>query len=324
MHSMRIKVLLLYFSFPHLWAAPLSPAIFFPSVVFVILYALILPVVAWRMITPRSRTLALLGTILFSVERIIVYSLRIAEAHSAKERVSEGLVTYMQTTFGAGFISIGHDVVTILRSMLVTSTQGTPVSKNFRDDESLEPLTSLPGHAAPSHSVSPSIRMSFSRTSHDGAFGSVACIDYKQAINSGFHAALTQQLRYASTAVALFLIIGVNAVALWAYFAMPRIPRNSALLVFAVSLLLCIVGAYRMIVMRFSTTSLLSTAPGSLNSPGSKRTFYLFHVLPEFLTAAILLSVNVKRIFATGMFGDVAYRDKNNPVVLSRSLLMTK
>ena len=68
-------------------------------------------------------------------------------------------------------------------------------------------------------------------------------------------------------------------------------------------------AVYRLDVMRFSTTSLLSDAPGSLNSIQSKVTFYIFHSAPEFLAAAFLITLDARRIFATGLWGDRRLRD---------------
>lgn len=72
-----------------------------------------------------------------------------------------------------------------------------------------------------------------------------------------------------------------------------------------------IVSAYRLVVMRLKTTSLTSLGPHSLNDPESKRTFYIFHAVPEVLAAAILFSVNVREVFGTGMFGDKAKKSKS-------------
>ena len=56
--------------------------------------------------------------------------------------------------------------------------------------------------------------------------------------------------------------------------------------------------------MHFYTTSVTSTAPGSLNSTQSKITFYVFHIVPEWITSAILLSINARQLFETGLWGD--------------------
>ena len=70
-----------------------------------------------------------------------------------------------------------------------------------------------------------------------------------------------------------------------------------------------IVPMYRLYVLRFSTTSLLSDAPGSLNSAQSKATFYVFHSAPEFLSAAILALLDARQVFNTGLWGDRRRRD---------------
>ena len=44
---------------------------FFPSILFACLYALLVPVVLWRIIHPRSRNGVLIGTTLFSIERYV-------------------------------------------------------------------------------------------------------------------------------------------------------------------------------------------------------------------------------------------------------------
>ncbi|EKM54303.1 uncharacterized protein PHACADRAFT_258079 [Phanerochaete carnosa HHB-10118-sp] len=46
------------------------------------------------------------------------------------------------------------------------------------------------------------------------------------------------------------------------------------------------------------TTSLISTAPGSDNTPAEKTAFYLFQVVPELITSATLLGINAKEVFS--------------------------
>ena len=66
---------------------------------------------------------------------------------------------------------------------------------------------------------------------------------------------------------------------------------------------------YRLVVLQYSTTALDSMAPGSLNSPTAKRCFYAFHVFPECTAAAVLASLNARRVFATGKWGDLRATD---------------
>ena len=143
--------------------------------------------------------------------------------------------------------------------------------------------------------------------------------------------------RYASTALGFFLVIGVVIGVLWAYVYLPQIPCATVLWVVTIASLLVsltsplhpflrpldhcshgylphirwpqsTVAIYRLTVMRFSTTSLLSTAPGSLNSPQAKAVFYALHVGLEFLAIAIVQSLDVRRLFATGKWGDQGRR----------------
>ena len=69
--------------------------------------------------------------------------------------------------------------------------------------------------------------------------------------------------------------------------------------------------------LRYSTTSLRSNAPGSLNSPSAKAGFYLLEVVPETLAAAALMSLNIQRVFATGKWGDIKSRDPSSEVIAS-------
>jgi len=62
--------------------------------------------------------------------------------------------------------------------------------------------------------------------------------------------------------------------------------------------------------MKTMTTSLISTASGSQNTPAEKAAFYIFHIVPEWISVLILLSCNVRDIFGTGMFGDHRFRDE--------------
>lgn len=56
--------------------------------------------------------------------------------------------------------------------------------------------------------------------------------------------------------------------------------------------------------MRTWTTSLLSTEPGSQNTPGEKAAFYVLQSTPEFVAAALLTCINIKEMFGTGVWGD--------------------
>ena len=64
----------------HEFPAPVGgapfPIDFAPSILFVGLYALLIPVIIWRALDRRSRTIALLGTACLAIERYAAYVLR--------------------------------------------------------------------------------------------------------------------------------------------------------------------------------------------------------------------------------------------------------
>jgi hypothetical protein len=62
--------------------------------------------------------------------------------------------------------------------------------------------------------------------------------------------------------------------------------------------------------MHNTTDSIQSMAPGSLNSHTDKALFYIFHVLPEWISMALLFVFNSRREFSTGMAGDWRSHDE--------------
>ena len=58
------------------------------------------------------------------------------------------------------------------------------------------------------------------------------------------------------------------------------------------------------------TNSLTSISPSSLNTPVAKAMFYVFHMVPEWVTISLLLVMNIREIFDTGPFGDWRHRDE--------------
>lgn len=65
-----------------------------------------------------------------------------------------------------------------------------------------------------------------------------------------------------------------------------------------------IVAIYRFVVLSDTTPDLVFTGPGSLNTTREKILFYVLHAAPEFHAAAVLMSIDVRRIYGTGLWGD--------------------
>ncbi|KAM5543024.1 hypothetical protein V8D89_003408 [Ganoderma adspersum] len=341
---------------------------FAPSVLFAVLYALMAPIIIWRMVHPRSRNTVLLTTSLFSLERVVLFSFRAHAAHNAGFRESLSMETYFQASASGGFISIGHDVINVLRALLVASTLGgemlarhtlTPAHARDANEQTqagskiaLAPRTAagkkLGGKGEGSSAVELSTEDAASSTTYGAGGGgpefadqsklrgtvrawfgvgsllfltgivvsSVAGAYYKNAIK-GSDGALVRSLWFASTVLTIVLLVAAALAALFACYKLPRVPRSSAALIVLVACLLSVVGIYRITVISHSTTSLFSTAPGSPNSPGEKAAFYVLHVAPEFVATAILVSLNARRVFGTGPWGDLRVRDPKPKASLS-------
>ncbi|RDX47484.1 hypothetical protein OH76DRAFT_1354119 [Lentinus brumalis] len=300
------------------------PIDFAPSILFSVLHALLIPIFVWRMARPQTRNFVLIGALAFTTERTVLYALRAHTAHDDKARTNESLETYLQTTLAGGFITIGMDLMQLTRVMLVNATKGAEVlaneaksNKNNQPDCGLD--ESLPFAVDDFASLEdlPRMRARLRQAGLAGTIvfwvtiilGIVSGVDYQGALHSGAHAQLVRQLWYASTVLGLLLIVGVAAGAVWTSSAIPRVPRRSVAWIVLVAALASTVAIYRLVVMRFSTTSLLAEGPGSLNSPGSKATFYVFHSAPEYLAVAILISLDARRVFTTGLWGDRRVRD---------------
>ncbi|CCM00423.1 uncharacterized protein FIBRA_02453 [Fibroporia radiculosa] len=108
---------------------------------------------------------------------------------------------------------------------------------------------------------------------------------------------------------------GTNAVAIWAWRTRPaRVGAGRVLFVSFITCLLCIPATYRLVVMQYHSSGLLSTGPSSLNMPLEKAGFYALHEAPAWIAVVLLLSVDVRRRFHTGLKGDLSILHDRKPV----------
>ncbi|KAI8978284.1 hypothetical protein BD414DRAFT_422306 [Trametes punicea] len=322
-----------------------------PAILFAVLHALPLPLAFYHLFKPRSRTTVILGTVGFAIERVVAYGLRAKATSDLSLRASESFETYLQTTLNAGLITMGQDLVVLLRALLVSTTFGTPLPDEATGSAGASADT--PGSPERATELTVIDRKPPTHNSDDlrdegkwqgnqkraddqprhRLWMRVLCgltsllflvavvlsiipgIMYKSAIHSGQHADLVQQLRYASTGVAFGLLVWVACGISYAIVKLPRLPKGPAIYLLFISLLLAIVGLYRLIVMHSWTTSLLSTAPGSQNTPGEKATFWVFHAAPEWLAATLIVSADARKTFKTGPFGD---KNSNQPAEMEK------
>ncbi|CCM06361.1 uncharacterized protein FIBRA_08618 [Fibroporia radiculosa] len=308
---------------------------FDPSIVFIVFFALCLPVAVYRLMNQQRRTYIIISVMFFCIERVINFSLRAAEARSPVKRTERFYVTYLQGAYGTGFIGLGQALTVILRAYLVYTTRGevavggkaAPFALSSRSDTRL-PLTEeyaissdagvfQPLPMSPMED-DPDRRMQIRRLLRIISFvywvavilSAVSGGLYWSGITDSNKGKLVQQTRYASTIIVLLQLQATNAIAIWAWKTRPRSVQSSRVLLISFFIsILSIVAMYRLAVMANETTALLSTTRASLNMPSEKTAFYVLHIAPEGLVAVALLLLDMKGLFCMGMKGDTALND---------------
>lgn len=272
----------------------------------------------------------------FVAHRTIVLILRAAGAHTPSMRTSHGLTQYWQTTYAVGYLSILTSIVVLLRAMLVNATQ--PQAMVGVDNSSSSVTVQLAHSRDQSGAYDGTdrdrknlrllyriISVQLTMLSYlPLALGIVQGIQYTSAETNASSAKSVQALRYvflhscprndtdnfviliryATTGIALAATVVVQGLAAWAYVREPLVRRSALLFLIAVSALLIVPSVYRLNVMRFKTPSLTALGPGTLNDPGSKATFYVFHIVPELLAAMLMFVVDVRGLCDAGPWGD--------------------
>ncbi|KAF9522657.1 hypothetical protein CPB83DRAFT_92881 [Crepidotus variabilis] len=290
------------------------PVDFAPSILFAVLYGLLIPLEAYRLFHRRSRTILFIGTLLFGVERIAVFSLRAAHANGERSILSNGLIDYMQVSFALGSIAIATDLVNIVRCLLVNPTYGSARFHECPAAGTKECMMEPPIEGV--HEDMPTQRFWIRRfTDFYGlAFlasnipGSVANSHFHRAIHDQMKADNIYKLRIVSSGVCILLTIGLLASVAWGRRKLDRVSMRGVRVITTVVVLINVVSIYRLAVMPLRESSLAD--PIHTNTSGGKATFYLLHILPEWLASVILFSIDVRKTFGTGPFGDLRWRDE--------------
>ncbi|KXN90831.1 hypothetical protein AN958_03485 [Leucoagaricus sp. SymC.cos] len=130
-------------------------------------------------------------------------------------------------------------------------------------------------------------------------------------------------LRYVSTALSVLVFLFMNSVVVWALVAMPRMNRKATKYVFLVSALMIVPAIYRFTVVAQKTTVYWAYENSAQNDVKDKALFYIINVMPEWLAVFILLRINVREVFQTGIEGDSRRRDET-PAEKEKRLLREK
>ncbi|KAG9223470.1 hypothetical protein CCMSSC00406_0006962 [Pleurotus cornucopiae] len=307
---------------------------FVPSIIFAVLYGCMVPLTFYRLAHRRSRTLVIAGCASLSIERIVVLSIRA----NASQTESTGPIKYMQTSIGIGFLSICLSYKDLVQCFLINATYGTdtyyqaPVCSGARNASktqtqfqeilasqpilrviySTQRVADMPRARSTARRIGGLCFLAFL-----GAIvtGILAAVKYSSLINNNSEAGNMMMLR-AGLALGTLLIVGCGMVL--GYLYLPRANSAAFKLLVAVWLLLCTVAIYRAAVLHNTTSSFTSTEPGSLNSPADKAFFYIFQILPEWLSILALFSVNAREIVGSGPWGDWRGKDESQAAKVKR------
>ncbi|QRV82537.1 proteophosphoglycan protein [Ceratobasidium sp. AG-Ba] len=265
-----------------------------PSVVFAIMYALLLPNIINNFFIrkPRAWNTIQISTVIFAVERIAWCIIRAVQGAHPDKRLSGGLMNYVQVTVGLGFVGVLSETTKLLRCVVVKTT--------------------LPEKGASKDRPRARLWFRILLTIFEFTFfastipGMVAGAKYDAARNNQELADKNLRLLNVSSGVALALAICTIIFCLSAALWVPEVDRMRCFELAALNALILPVPIYRLCVLHIRTANVFDPL-----SPSARAIFYIVHLLPEWIGVSILLSTNVRARFDTGRWGDYELNDYN-------------
>jgi len=300
---------------------------FVPAIIFATLYGCLIPLMLYRMLQKRGRCTLLIGTISFSIERIVIFALRAVQARSVQQRFSSGLLNYMQVSFGLGYIGISNDLVGLLRCLLINPTYGSQLYEESPAAATKDGVMEPPPEGTPDMTVTRFWVRRFTGTMNllyiaATVTGTIANSNYAPGMTSQATADRNARLRIASGGICLFLTLVLFAAVIWGHRKLSRMSTRGAIVFASLISIICVISCYRFVVMPMRITSL--NEPISLDTPGGKAVFYLCHVLPEWLASLALFGYNIRKTFGTGLLGDYRFKDETETQKRKRHERMAK
>ncbi|KAF7304460.1 hypothetical protein HMN09_00848200 [Mycena chlorophos] len=275
-----------------------------PAALFSSAYGIVALLLTWRMWDRRWRSITLFEVVSLASERMVSMALRaICAANPSFE--SPGLTKYLQLTLALGYITFAFTLSKLLRAFLVGTTHPPytqseiPLSGLEVDDprrraqyRNINTLQLLPYFAG--------LILAIAETRHS----------YTDPDTSTNRAE-----RIAAATAALVLLLS-EAVEVVRFCRRPRMMKKEAKAVLwlgvLTALLLC-PALYRIIILvppsKIQTPNVEALTHAALNTAGDKAEFYIFHILPEWLGAVVMASVNTREVCSTGAWGDWRSKD---------------
>ncbi|KAJ7071422.1 hypothetical protein C8F01DRAFT_1110461 [Mycena amicta] len=310
-------------------------------------YGLLLPILIYRGCVANSRTAVIFEILPFAIERCVVFCLR-ATAAAKPGFENSGLSEYFQVTLALEFIALSQIASKLIRTVFVNTTNPPPEEepdsepiasgKAFQKhgSENGSSTTTLPVPNALVHTSSSEwIAARDPKANADGS-DTRRRYQYRRANEAQFlflylpalvmaivatrtfyantdvsknH--LMQRLRYASTSLGTALVLWELVSLGMAQKRVPGVDMRAVNYLGLVTSLLIVPAIYRLCVMRHTTPDTSAHTHAALNTGIDKVGFYILHVLPEWLSVALLSIVNVKQVCNLGIRGD--FRSKDEP-----------
>ncbi|KAJ7275487.1 hypothetical protein B0H12DRAFT_1227968 [Mycena haematopus] len=261
------------------------------ATVFAAAYGLLLPLIVYRLFDKRWRSILIIQTFVFALERPILFSLRASAA--ARNTETSGLTKYFQAAFALGYLGLAQMVLNLVRSVIVNSTKGTPASESDT-----------------SYVDEPQQRFWYRRWADFLAvvhlvatvFGILATVRQSAANETGPNHA-HQVERYASSGLGLMLILSETLTLIWAS-TLPRIDQRAVRFLLVLTTLLTIPTIYRLVVMHNTTPDIRAPTHQALNKGVDKAVFYVVHLVPEWIVMFLFSTFNAKDICQMDFQGD--------------------
>ncbi|KAH7322286.1 hypothetical protein B0J17DRAFT_245260 [Rhizoctonia solani] len=258
-----------------------------PSIVFAVLYALLLPNIIYNFFIrkPRAWNVIQISTVIFAVERIAWCIIRAVQAAHPEKRTSGGLMNYIQVTVALGFVGVSSEAIKLLRCTLVNTT--LPENGASQDRRTARKLF---------RQFCFYLELAFLAATIPGiiAGGQYSSARYDQPKADNNIGLLT-----ASSGVALALQAVTVIVSLIAAFTVKEINRMRCFELAGLTLLIMSAPIYRLCVLGIRTIDVFAPI-----STTARALFYIFHLATEWVCVSILLSTNVRARFGTGKWGD--------------------
>ncbi|BGP38759.1 hypothetical protein JCM10450v2_002713 [Rhodotorula kratochvilovae] len=236
------------------------------SILFAVAFALLIPLVIWRIAVKDTRQPILIRPVFVLIVRIATYVIRAIEA---KGNYSEGLFIADQILLLLGLIPLASTLLSLL---------------HFHVQRNWEPT---PAHPARKSQLDRLLRLLELALIVAAILGVVAGTKTSGAMGNPGELSSLKTYRYAVIGITLGVIILVPILAALETLQ-AGLPLRPFLFLTGTAAILVIPSLYRLI------TTLHTPSP---LAPGAKAAFYLLSSLPEWLCVAFLLGVDIAALF---------------------------